>query len=337
MRVIWSGAEWLAQATTWIDAQVGAAGGELTAAPEQIRIRHWSTQLTVSTTLGTLWFKENHPGQRAEAAIVDELARITPEHVVVPIAVERDRGWLLSPDHGATLATLDEHDLDLWCRVVAEFAELQRAAESAPDALLGAGLASLLPEQAAELVRRRVEDMRSRDEGDALHITAELADSAIEALPRIDELGRRIHDATGGLASLEHNDLHHNNTFLPRPDESTLRFFDFGDAVWAHPFTSLRVPVGVLCRDLATSAADPRIQRVVDAYLEVWSDVGPRDTLRQVVRLTHEIGPIHRFESWRRLLDGSRLADAPEESENLRYWVGEVAAIGGSPGPVVRS
>src|SRR6478609_8969860 len=117
MPTVWTSRSWRDEAEAWIHHAVVNAGQELTGPIEQVRVRLWSTQLTVPTTAGMLWFKENHPGQVAEAAVIDELARIAPEHVVAPLAVERSRGWLLSPDHGKTLATLATIDERTWCRV----------------------------------------------------------------------------------------------------------------------------------------------------------------------------------------------------------------------------
>src|SRR6478735_11020265 len=106
MPKVWTSRSWRDEAEAWIRDEVAHAGHQLTGPTEQVRVRPWSTQLTVPTSGGLLWFKENHPGQAAEAAVIEQLARLTPDHVVTPVAVERSRGWLLSPDHGRTLLSL---------------------------------------------------------------------------------------------------------------------------------------------------------------------------------------------------------------------------------------
>jgi len=274
-----------------------------------------------------LWFKENHPGQVAEAAVIDELARIAPEHVVAPLAVERSRGWLLSPDHGKTLATLATIDERTWCRVVAEFADLQRRVARHPHEMKTAGLTWLLPEAAADDLEVQIERMRRLPPSDAAYVGTDLAERVLNALPAVRRTARSLATAAPPLASLEHNDLHQNNVFIPRPDESALRFFDFGDAMWAHPFTTLAVPVQGLCKEWEATPDDPRIRRVVDSYLEVWSDLGTGAELREAARLAQVLHPLHRYESWRRMLEGSPRAELPEVAGTLEYWLERVADI----------
>lgn len=261
MEQLWTSRVWHDGAESWIRDSVAAAGLQVTGPIEQVRVRVWSTQLTVPTTGGLLWFKENHPGQAAEAAVIDELSRLTPDHVVVPLAVERSRGLLLTPDHGATLDTLAGADLDTWCRVVAEFANLQRRLSDHRDVLVSAGLVPFLPELAAGYVEAQVERLRRLPPTDMAYVGPELAESVLRAVPAIQKVAEQLAASSPPLASLEHNDLHQSNVFIPRPDESTLRFFDFGDALWAHPFSTLLVPVSRLCDEWVTKPADPRIRR----------------------------------------------------------------------------
>jgi len=324
MRELWTSPAWRHEVESWLYDVLSSEGIEVVGVIEQPRVRLWSTQLVVPTSAGQMWFKENHPGQRAEAAVVDKLAKLMPEHVVVPVAVERRRGWLLTPDHGPTLATLERTDETLWIRVVAEYADMQRRLRDHRADLVDAGLAPLLPLDVADHVEKQVVRMRRLPVGDALHIDAELADRVLRSLPALRATAERLDDVAP-LASLEHNDLHQNNVFIPHADEVALRFFDFADAVWAHPFTSLAVPVGVLCRDWEVEPSDARVRRVVDAYVEPWSDVASLPDLREAAALALVFGPVHRFESWRRLLDGSAAISCPDEAEAVRHWLGRVA------------
>lgn len=327
MQLLWSSASWRDEVEAWVRERVDAAGHRVDGDIQQVRTRPWSTQLTVPTTAGLLWFKENHPGQAAEAAVIDELSRITPDHVVAPLAVERTRGWLLSPDHGATLATLDATDEATWCRVLVEFADLQRRASSHREAFEAAGLAPLLPGSAADYIEEQLDRLQQLPAADLASVRHELAGHVLAAAPSIRATADRLAAAAPPLTSIDHNDLHHNNVFVPRPDETSLRFFDFGDAVWAHPFSSLGVPLRVLCEEWATTPDDSRVRRVLDSYLEVWSDVAPLADLREAARLACRLSPLHRLESWRRLLTGSRRDETDEVAGTLEYWWARVAEI----------
>ncbi|WP_308285964.1 phosphotransferase [Streptomyces ardesiacus] len=69
-------------------------------------------------------------------------------------------------------------------------------------------------------------------------------------------------DALGVPDSLDHADLHNGQVFHPAPGRFT--FVDWGDAVVAHPFSSLAVPrraagttAGEYSRACATPISDP--------------------------------------------------------------------------------
>ena len=82
--------------------------------------------------------------------------------------------------------------------------------------------------------------------------------------------------AAPGAASLDHNDLHPRNMLrarLDRPD--TVRFYDWGDAVIAHPFAAMLVPLTWTQRRLAVTFNAPDLARNCDTYLHVFSDLGP--------------------------------------------------------------
>lgn len=78
--------------------------------PVTFRARFWSVVRCYPTAEGLVWFKETNPGHHFEASLTATMASLAPDHVVVPIAVDPDRGWLLSNDHGATLDHVDVED-----------------------------------------------------------------------------------------------------------------------------------------------------------------------------------------------------------------------------------
>lgn len=95
---VWNAQPWLDEATAWVDAQLRANRIRRTGPVERSRVRFWSVLLTVPTDAGLFWFKENNIGESAEAAVIAMIATFAPENVVVPLAIDPGRGWLLSPD-----------------------------------------------------------------------------------------------------------------------------------------------------------------------------------------------------------------------------------------------
>ncbi len=265
------------------------------------RIRFWSVLLTVPTDHGKLWFKENNPGQFQEASIIAALAEIAPEHVVTPLAVEPTKGWMISPDHGATLASLKTTDYALWARVVADFADLQQQAARHGQRLTDAGLASLDPGIAGNFVSNQLLLHTGLPEEHPLHLNAEQADRVYASVPAIEEAAAQL-SVLGVPLSLEHNDLHPNSAFIPGSSTDPLRFFDFGDSYWAHPFSSLFVPLGVMRENWEAGPDDARIRRVLTAYLERWTAYAPLPELRAALEPALQLGRLNRYGSWLRLL-----------------------------------
>ena len=246
----------------WVTSEIGPVESV-----EQGKLRPWAVVWQVRTAEGSFWAKQNCPGQAFEAELVSVLTRLEPSYVVPVAAVDTERGLLLTPDQGPVFGeTVEGDDLDPWCRLVVRAMELARRVSDHGAALLAAGLTgSRVPEPARGLV-----------------------DTCLA------ELG-----ALGLSDSLVHNDLHEHNAFdLP----GGLRFFDFADAVWAHPLAGLLVPLNVLADRLGEPGpADPRVQRVADAALEVWSDLAPLTELRRALPAALRLGRLGRAESWSRI------------------------------------
>ncbi|HEX6073649.1 MAG TPA: phosphotransferase [Micromonosporaceae bacterium] len=313
---IWANAEWRAEVTEWVRAVTAHHGLRITGEFHQPRIRFWSTQLTVPTDAGVLWFKENCPGQAFEARLVALLAELTPDQVVAPLAVEPERGWLLTPDGGETLT--DSADLDTWLRVVMEWAQVQRCLADHVGRLQDAGV-SLMPTVLAAELTERYTDLSPDRPG---HLDPETAERVRARLPVIAEWGRHL-AATGLPVTLDHNDLHADNAFTPRPGER-LRFFDFADAVLGHPLCSLMVPLRTLGSTLGCGDDDPGLRRLVDAYLEVWTDLADRATLRSAVAPALRLAALHRAESWRRVLPYASASERSRYGDPAAHWLATV-------------
>ena len=46
----------------------------------------------------------------------------------------------------------------------------------------------------------------------------------------------------------------------------------------------------------------PEYERVIDAYLESWTDLAPAQELRRLLPAAERMSALHRAESWRRLM-----------------------------------
>lgn len=302
----WTSATWRAEATAWIVESLTEHGIQVTGPIEQPRVRFWGTALTVPTDAGLMWFKENHPNQGFEAALVERLAGIAPDRVLPILAIERIRGWMLTPDQGPTLARHEGDRGEHRLRVVQEFAALQRALSAQHEVLLETGLSVLDPLDAPDRFSARIEDLASLPARHPFALGPEGAAAASSRIPVVQRASAVLAES-GIPQSLEHNDLHDNNAFLPPRDGAPLRFFDFGDSLWAHPFVSLFVPMGQVLEE--DDPTDPRDARqgtaLIESYLDVWDDLAPRAALRRAVDAALILGHLHRVESWWRIAQGT--------------------------------
>ena len=327
---VWSGAEWRAEATAWIEEELGRAAYRITGAIEQPRVRFWSTQLTIPTDHGRVWFKTNNPGQAFEARLVETLARLVPDRVVTPIAIDPDRGWLLSPDQGGTLREKDGGSPADWERVLGEYGALQRGLVPHESAVRASGVTPLPASETAAYLEQRLDDLAHLAPGDPRGLSIEQLTAARRALPKLRRACEDL-DAVGIPNSLQHNDLHDNNAFLGQIDRP-LRFFDFGDALWAPPLSVLRVPLDGMAHTLSCPADDPRVLRATDAYLDNWSDLASPTALRTAVPVARVVAGVHRALSWRRLLDEVPIeAVEPDWRDAESWWLTEYAGPDSSP------
>jgi len=299
---VWSSSAWLAEATSWVDGRLSAAGIARTGPVTQPRVRAWGTVLTAPTDQGPVWLKAPGPRTAFEVPLYELLARLVPDRVLVPIATDTTRGWVLLPDGGPTLGESDRDTVLTGLeQVLPSYAVLQRDLASHVDELLGFGVADMRPAAMPARFDEAVAAARGRT-GDEVD---EIVPLRPEFVSWCEELA-----ASPVPPSLDHNDLHPYNVFA----EGT-RFYDWGDSVVAHPFASMLVALGFLRRVL--DLPEPVLHRLRDAYLEPFTDLAPRATLAAEVELACRVAKPARALVWHRAIpldDDGDFARAPLET-----------------------
>jgi hypothetical protein len=271
----------------WVDACLAAAGRHRTGELTLFRDRPWSAVHSAHTDAGTVWHKACAPEVAFEAGLYALLAQTVPDHVLIPLGIDTERGWLLLPDGGPVLR---DRPAPIETVLVA-YAELQRALAPRVEDLLALGVADMRP----QAMPARYDEALAKT-GLSPPVPRERFAAWCEELA-----------ASPGGASLDHNDLHSDN-ILPG-DDGTVRFYDWGDAVVAHPFASMLVGLGALPADQVTRARD--------AYLEVFSDLGPHAELVRTLELACRVAKAARALIWHRaasMSDNPDWRDAPVES-----------------------
>jgi hypothetical protein len=309
----WTGGAFRDELRAWVEDQVGK-----TTSLQPTKQRVWATVWCAETKSGRFYAKQNCARQSFEAALVATLARLDPHRVVPVEATDVERGLLLTPDQGAVVgegATAD--DLGLWARVVLAGALLQRELAGSADELVASGLTTIRPDQAPAYVERRVDELAGRPAGDPLAVPPEQAAALRDHLPVIRGWADRV-AALGLPLTLNHNDLHERNVF-DRAGE--LRFFDFADSLLAEPLAALLIPLNILSHRLEAGPDDPRLWRVVEPALEVWSDLAPAADLRDALPAALQLARLGRVESWLRCTVSMSDAERTEWGDSAPAWL----------------
>jgi hypothetical protein len=108
--------------------------------------------------------------------------------------------------------------------------------------------------------------------------------------------------------------------------DGRLRFFDFGDSLVTEPLGVLLVPLNILGERLEANGDDPRLWRVADAALEVWSDLVPMPELRAALPAALSLGRLGRVESWVRVLPSLGDDELGEWGHVASAWLGTLDA-----------
>jgi hypothetical protein len=320
---------WRAGAEAWIEATLGGLGRRIIGPIEQPHVRPWSTAMRVPTVGGVVWFKASGPGSAHEGPLLEVLRRLGVANILLPHAVHPERPWLLFEDGGPTLRATrpdgtGDHDLEAWERILAEYAAVQRAVES--DAAREAMLAAGVPD---ERTRRLPGELARLLDDDVVwaRVTPEEREAAVAARRRLlaglDDVEAAVAelDAAGIAATIQHDDLHGGNV-LVGPDGD--RFFDWGDAVVAHPFTTLTTTFNSIAHHTGRALDDPAFDRLRDVYAAAWSDRLPADDLVRVVALARVVGCIAKALAWERALTGLEPDEMHGHGDAVAGWLMEL-------------
>lgn len=309
---VWSSDEWRAKATAWIDARLTEAGTERAGTVKQPHLRPWSTILEVPTTRGTVFFKATGPEVAFEPRLYELLERVVPRRILIPIAIDAARGWVLLPDGGLSLGErLEGPDLVRAMEsALPLYAQLQRDLATHADEMLAMGVANMRPAAMSDRFDEGLAAMRECIEhtdgtGDAAKYDR-VAAMRETVVSWCDALG-----AAPGAPSVDHNDLHAWNVLAGEGgDFAAARFYDWGDAVVAHPFASM------LALGFVSGAGEADVERMRDGYLEVFDDLGSRGELIETLELACRVGKIARALTWYRAISAVGFDEVDER------WIG---------------
>jgi hypothetical protein len=296
----WTVPGWRDAAVGWIEETLDTLGFRTSGPIEQAHVRHWSTVLRIPTRDADLYFKASAPDFAQEPALTEALARWRPDCVLAPLAIERERGWMLMPDGGTRLreSLSGPDDIWRWEPILTRFAEVQidlvrhveeMLAVGAPDHRL-----AILPAFYARLL------------GDTGAMRLDLPQGVTSAeLGRLRALAPKITEMCGRLAAHglpetpDDKDFHDGNIFVR---EQGCLFFDWGDACVAHPFFSGVAALRGIEDRFELTWDGSELRRLRDVYLEMWTRYGSRDELVAAFELATPLALISGALGWQSIV-----------------------------------
>lgn len=296
----WNSDDWREATAEWIDAACEAYGIARTAGPDFWPADLHQIQATVQTDAADLIFSANAPGLASEPATTVVAGQLLPDRVVMPLAIDRIAGYMLSPDYGHTLADLGD-SVENWELAMASLGSFQVALMGHEDEFFDSGVTvvdpQFLPEQYEQALMMHV----SLDPSHPLYLDGSSADNLVSHLGALKKATDDLHAGAVPL-SIEHGNFDLSQVVVPSETGEHGRILNLGSAHWAHPFSSLNTPLAAMCEAWDCETGDERVMKVLFAYLDQFSAYGSPDELYDLINPACLVAPLSQHETWLRLL-----------------------------------
>lgn len=315
----WEEPDWLTQVTAWIHDHLAASNIRPTGALELLHQRPWSSFARIPTDHGTVYFKAPAPAFTYEAALTQALAGWRPDCTVPLLAVDRDRGWMLSLDAGITLraASPTADQVEHWVKILPFYVDLQIEMTARVPELLALGMPdrrlATLPQLYTDLLAATPDLRIGLDDGLTPDEYQRLVDLSNTVAAQCAEL------ASYGLpATLTHEEVHDANVLV---HGDRYLFIDWSDASVAHPFFTILVTLRAAAHRLELAEDGPEMLRLRDAYLEPWTRFATRRELLRAFTIAYRLAMINRALSWQQGLSNAPEKDKAPYADSVSGWL----------------
>jgi hypothetical protein len=245
------------------------------------------------------------------------LAERVPERIAEPVAVELERGWMLTRSAGTRLRELVHSAADLhhWTTLLPAYAALQIELAPEVDELLRLGVPdrrlARIPALLADLLEDTDALMVDLPDG----LTSEELARMRKELPEIAKMCAEL-AGFGIPETLQHDDFHDGNVFVR---DGRHVFFDWGDSCVSHPFHTLVVTLRSVAARLDLEPGGSDLLGLRDAYLEPFAVFAEPAALREAFDLAYRVGTIGRALAWYAYVPETDLRYRSEIAEAVPY------------------
>ena len=278
----WEYPGWFESAVDWIEATLPG-----TERVDQYATWSVSSLHRVETAAGRYYFKAVPIVFRHEAAVTEVLAQRFPDAIPRPIAIDGERGWMLTADFGDQLVATME--APYWEGSLDALTSLQRRSVASVEFLLESGCQDRGP----RMLRSQMEELAS--EGSEW-LPDELIQRLRAGLSRFQDLCEEV--ASAPIPNtLVHGDLHADNIVI---SDGGYLIFDWTDACIAHPF----IDAATFLRYAERASVDQATcERWRDHYLRGWEGLAPYEVTSRLFELVTPLAAMHQVITYLWLLD----------------------------------
>ena len=210
---------------------------------------------------------------------------------------------MLLEDFGAELRSMPT--LDKWERAIRRFGQLQIQSVPVVEELLAVGCL----DRRLDVLAQQIDPLLN-DEPIMAFLTPQEIVQLQALAPRLKALCSEL-AAYRVPYSLNHGDLQGGNI-----TGETLQFFDWTDACIAHPFFDM-CPVTAYIEYQTPGGRE----RVLDMYLNLWTDFEPIERLRELWRLAEPLGALHQAISYQHIFSALEPNSKPEVVDEMLGWL----------------
>jgi hypothetical protein len=234
-----------------------------------------------------------------------ELAEKRADCVPDVIAIDPDRGWLLTRDAGPQLRELlaDSMDPQIWDELMPLYAGLQIELAPSVEQLVALGT----PDDRPTGLRTVFEELSAR---------WDLDPGLLELAPEIEAYAERLGDTVP--LSVIHEEFNDNNIHLGQQGPVII---DWAEAAVGHPFAGLVVTMRGLADRWGYEPGGPELRRLRDLYLDPWTTFAPLPELVELFNVAYPLGMISRALAWDRILAPLDDSDRADFKHTVPAWL----------------
>ncbi|WP_242604257.1 aminoglycoside phosphotransferase family protein [Legionella beliardensis] len=258
--------------------------------PEIIQETPWSNVICLTTSHGDVYLKQPAKLLANEASIIELLANQCKASVPNIIANNSDLHCFLMEDAGLTLRNYinEECKTELLCKAIKHFTAFQRSTEDNIKSLFRLNVPDWRLKQIPHLYRKIINDKKFlKADG--------MEDKELDKLNYLSPLiTEQVYELSqyGICEAVVQPDFNTNNILI-NPETQQFTMIDVGELAISHPFFSLHNFLYQATIHHSVKEQDYVWNEMLNACIESWLNLGPKDKLLQGYELSRKLWPIY--------------------------------------------